>query len=230
MKLASILLALAMPCMLPAAILTAELRGIPHDVGYFVAGSDFLLFTARHSGRFSVDTATGEGELTIRLELTGGAESSIYGGVGAVYEDSIQVRMETGNLETLWERIRAFPDQTYYWGGDHAHMVDVDVTPAGVPFPFERNHQCFELGPIGLGCDPSMPMGMFYRVQGTIAFNYWGWSILQGRTGDVYAWNEDHVFAVSPGPNLEPPNAVPEPSTALLVGACLLAVISWVKR
>lgn len=144
----------------PAAILTADLVGIPHGYSLYEVqdkGRELLRF--RHSGSFSIDSDTGLGLLRVSLEITGGLSAGLYGGLGAVHTGQADLSMTPADVAMLWAGLLALPDQPYYWGGNPWTEIPVHV-------------ENLILGGICIGCG-SMPMGAFYMTQNTPAFNFW---------------------------------------------------------
>ena len=210
-----ILLLAALSCATATpALIRADLAGFPDNYRLYRDLSGTLALTTQHSGQFEVDTVTGYGLLTIRLELLGGPEVDSFGGVGATYAGSAKIRMEPAAAALLVGGYAYLPAQPFYWGGDPANEIPVEVDPF-------HTGQCMQLGPIGLGCATTMPMGAFYRTQGVTAFNYWtDWSLLDGEV----VWSGDAVFRVGLRVGDPPGEQVPEPYSAGLVALGLAAL------
>lgn len=165
-----------------AAILAADLIGIPDDYRFYRDLTGTLALTTRHSGQFAIDTDTGAGTLTIRLEVLGGPEAAAFGGIGAQHTGSTPIHMDPAGAAMLWAGLLALPDQQYYWGGDHTNDFQFHVGPID-----------FGSG-ICIGCG-DMPMGALYMFQRVPLLNYWtGVSTLNGQS----VYSGDAIFRAVP--------------------------------
>lgn len=176
----------------PAAILTADLVGIPHDYSlYELQDPNRELLRFRHTGSFSIDSETGLGLLQVSLEITGGLSAGLYGGIGQVHTGQADLSMTLADVGMLWAGLLALPDQPFYWGGHPWNEIPVHV-------------ENLVLGGICIGCGSMpMPMGAFYMTQSTPAFNFWtNRATLFG--DQVFAldlvFRADHLTTQSPEP------------------------------
>lgn len=146
----------------PAAILTADLTGIPHDYSlYEIQDPNRELLRFRHSGAFSINSDTGLGLLQVSLQVTGGISAGLFGGIGAVHTGQAALSMTLADVGLLWAGLLALSDQPFYWGGAPWYQLPVHV-------------ENLVLGGICIGCGSMpMPMGAWYMTQGVPAFNFW---------------------------------------------------------
>lgn len=189
------------------AILQADLTGFPDNYRFYESINGGLIVTTQHSGHFLIDTETGDGVLTIVLEVIGGPSAGMFGGHGATYSGTVGIHMAPAEAGLLFGSIDTLPNQTDWWGGDMANSIHVDVDG------------CVQVGPFGVGC-ATHPMLAFYRHHNRRLLNYWvDLSTLSGIAAP--AWSGDWVAEVHERPTETP---TPEPAVVLPLAAGLLAI------